>query len=83
MSRFGILMEKFSKLQTVFKSFFVVLILFLIFFGINLLIILKNKPQSAYTVLSNEPNQSIKKLQDTRVHNWSEIEKEKKNTQTK
>lgn len=66
------------KYENIFKSFFVVVILFLIFFSINLIITIKNKPQSAYTVLSNEPNQSIKKLQDTRVHNWSEIEKEKK-----
>ena len=63
------------KFQNILKSTSVIVILFLIFFGINLLIMLKNRPQSAYSVLSNESNIM---LQDTRVHNWSEIEKEKK-----
>ena len=63
------------KFQNILKSTSVIVILFLIFFGINLLIMLKNRPKSAYSVLSNESNIM---LQDTRVHNWSEIEKEKK-----
>ena len=65
--------NKYKTLQTVFKSFFVLLALFLIFFGVNLFISIQNKSKSAYTVLSSENEQLM--LQDTRVHNWSELEK--------
>lgn len=68
------LINKYSGLQTVFKSFFLVVILFLVFFAVNVFISLKSKTDSAYTVLNN--NEKLKlMLQDTRVHNWSELEK--------
>ena len=51
--------------------------MFLIFFAVNLFISVKNKSQSAYTVLDNNAGEQRVMLQDTRVHNWSEIEKEK------
>lgn len=66
------LASKYSSLQIAFKSFLFIVILFLMFFAINLFINFKNKSDSAYTVLSNE--QSMVMLQDTRVHNWSEVE---------
>lgn len=75
MDKFNNLIDKYLKLKTVFKSFFVVVMLFLVFFAINLFISLKNKPQSAYSVLSNNQENKNIMLQDTRVHNWNELEK--------
>ena len=69
------LLTKYASLQTVFKSFFLLIILFLMFFAVNLFITVKNKSQSAYTILSSENEKSMLKLQDTRVHNWSELDK--------
>ena len=70
------LFSKYAKLHIFFRSFFIVVILFLVFFSINLYVsILKSKPRSAYSVL--EEKQTKLMLQDTRVHNWSEIEKKK------
>ena len=69
------LLTKYASLQTVFKSFFLLIILFLMFFAVNLFITVKNKSQSAYTVLSSEDEKLMPKLQDTRVHNWSEVDK--------
>ena len=69
------LLTKYASLQTVFKSFFLLMILFLMFFAVNLFITVKNKSQSAYTILSSENEKSMLKLQDTRVHNWSEVDK--------
>ena len=67
------LLSKYKSLATVFKSFFILMILFLVFFGVNLIIDIKNQDKSAYTSLRNEKSEV--KLQDTRVHNWNEIEK--------
>ena len=69
------LLTKYSNLQTIFKSFFLLVILFLMFFAVNLFITVKNKSQSAYSILSSEDEKSMPKLQDTRVHNWSEVDK--------
>ena len=69
------LLTKYASLQTVFKSFFLLIILFLMFFAVNLFITVKNKSHSAYSVLSSENEKSMPKLQDTRVHNWSEVDK--------
>lgn len=66
------LLIKYSSLQTAFKGFFLLIVLFLVFFAINLFISIQNRPKSAYSVLNKE---SMVKLQDTRVHNWDEIEK--------
>lgn len=66
------LTTKYSSLQIALKSFLFIVIVFLIFFAINLFINFKNKSDSAYNILSNE--QSMVMLQDTRVHNWSEVE---------
>ena len=72
------LSDKYSTLQVALKSFLFIVVLFLMFFAINLFINFKSKSDSAYTVLSNE--QSIVMLQDTRVHNWSEVENKAKNS---
>ena len=67
------LTKKYFGLSTVFKSFFVLIILFLIFFAVNLFVTIKSKKDSAYTVLNSEGEKTM--LQDTRVHNWSELDK--------
>ena len=78
------LLNAFAKLQSGFKSFFIVIILLLIFFSVNLFITLKNKPKSAYSVLNSNSESEVEKeksklmLQDTRVHNWDEIQQKKK-----
>lgn len=73
------LISKYAGLSTVFKSFFLLLTLFLLFFGISLFINVKNKPYSAYDSLINKTNKTNEKqnlmLQDTRVHNWDELGK--------
>ncbi len=69
------LLNKYTGLATAFKGFFVLVILFLLFFAVNLMFTIKNKDKSAYTTLSSD--KSKVKLQDTRVHNWSELEKKK------
>lgn len=71
------LIGKYAGLGTVFKSFFVLIILFLVFFAVNLFITVKSKRDSAYTVLNSETYKTM--LQDTRVHNWDEIDKKKNN----
>ncbi|OGI19961.1 MAG: hypothetical protein A3B68_00255 [Candidatus Melainabacteria bacterium RIFCSPHIGHO2_02_FULL_34_12] len=76
METFKNLANKYLGLSTVLKSFFLLLILFLIFFGVNLFITIKDKPKSAYSILNEEGSKMM--LQDTRVHNWSELEKGKK-----
>ncbi len=71
------LIGKYAGLGTIFKSFFVLIILFLLFFAVNLFITVKSKRESAYTVLNSEMYKTM--LQDTRVHNWDEIDNKKKN----
>ncbi len=66
-----------SAMKNVFKGFFVLIIFFFIFFAVNLFISIQNKHKSAYSVLSAEYEKSQPKLQDTRVHNWSELDKKK------
>ncbi len=75
------LINKYKSLAVVFKTFFLLVILFLVFFGISLIISIKNKPQSAYTFLSSERSKLM--LQDTRMHNWNEIEGKEKNNKQK
>ena len=67
------LILKYSKLSSLFKSFFIVVIFLILIFGANLFISILNKPKSAYTYLNKDAEV---KLQDTRLHNWSEIDKE-------
>jgi len=55
-----------------FRGVLVIGVVFFVFYGIYLYVTLQNKPQSAYSVLKSESKQP--KLQDTRVHNWDEIE---------
>lgn len=69
---------RFSTFQTLLKSFFLLVILFFIFFAINLFISIQNKSRSAYSVLSEQSQKSKLMLQDTRVHNWSEVDKKNK-----
>ena len=70
--------ENLSKsMKNVFKGFFVLIVFFFLFFFINLFISVKSKHESAYSVLSRECEKSQLKLQDTRVHNWSELDKKK------
>ncbi len=71
-----------DKLQAIAKvtkslpgSVFIIIVIVLSFIFINLLISVKSKRESAYSALSREYEQSMLKLQDTRVHNWSEVEK--------
>ncbi len=71
-----------DKLQSIAKvtkslpgSIFVIILVVLSFHVINLLITVKCKRESAYSVLSREQVQSMPKLQDTRVHHWSEVHK--------
>ena len=66
---------KYSELKTVFKSFFLLVILFLIFFAGNLLITICGKRESAYSALNQAEEKQKLMLQDTRVHNWSELDK--------
>ena len=66
------------NIQTFFRSSFVLIILFLLFFGISLFITLLNRPRSAYTILNSLNERENLMLQDTRVHNWSEVDKNKK-----
>ena len=61
--------------KNVFRSFFLLVILFLFFFGISLFINVKNRPYSAYDVLVNKNKKENLMLQDTRVHNWDELGK--------
>ena len=70
-------LENLSKsMKNVFKGFFVLIVFFFLFFAINLFIsIQQNKSKSAYDALTSEYEKSQPKLQDTRVHNWSELDK--------
>lgn len=76
MTLFENLAKKYSSLSKNYKSIFVLVILFLAFYFINLIVTVNNKPESAYNVLNKESSKI--KLQDTRVHNWSELDKDKK-----
>lgn len=62
-----------------FRGSFILLILFLLFFVVNLFLTINNKPISAYDALGGEKaektNKSNLKLTDTRAHNWSDLEK--------
>ena len=69
------LFGKYVVLQAVFKSFFVLIVFFFLFFAVSLFISMQNKHSSAYNVLNSEYEKSQLKLQDTRVHNWSELDK--------
>lgn len=66
-----------NAMKNVFKGFFVLIIFFFLFFAINLFISIQSKHNSAYNALTSEYEKSQLKLQDTRVHNWSELEKKK------
>lgn len=66
------LILKYSKLSSLFKSFFIVIIFLIIVFGANMFISMLNKPKSAYNYLNKDTEV---KLQDTRLHNWNEIDK--------
>ena len=72
------LSDKYTGLQTVFKSFFVLIILFLVFFAVNLFLLIQNRPKSAYSTLNEEASRLKIMLQDTRMHNWDEIDKKDK-----
>ena len=75
MEMFKNLFDKYVELKTVFKSFFLLVILFLVFFAGNLLIAICGKRESAYTALNHAEEKQKLMLQDTRVHNWSEVGK--------
>ncbi len=62
------------NLKNILRSFFLLVVVFLFFFGINLLITINNKPQSAYNFL-NSMTSTPQMLPDVRVHNWDELEK--------
>ena len=74
MTIFDNLLGKYMSFKAIFKNFFLLVILFLLFFAFSLFIAVKNKPQSAYTALDGSEKSNVM-LQDTRVHNWSELEK--------
>ena len=67
------LSDKYTGLQTIFKSFFVLIILFLAFFAVNLFLSIQNRPKSAYSALNEKASRLKIMLQDTRMHNWDEI----------
>ena len=65
------LLKKYEKLQMILKVSLVILAICLLFYWVNLFSTLHNKSEDAYSVLLKE-NQKLK-LQDTRIHNWSEV----------
>ena len=65
------------NMQIVHKGFLILITLFLLFFVINYFISINSDHKSAYTVLTGENEKSKLMLQDTRVHNWSELQKKK------
>ena len=69
------ILQKYSFLRITLRSFFVLVVLFLLFFAVNLLVLM-NKKESAYNNLAAEKSKVM--LQDTRLHNWDEIEERKK-----
>ena len=78
MELFKSLIKKYSDLQLIFKGFFLLIILFLVFFATNLFISIGSKKhQSAYSNLTSHDTRKVK-LQDTRAHNWSELDKKQK-----
>ena len=80
MNVFNSLQDRYKKLKGVYSTLFVLIVLFLVFFAGNLVIYFFNKPQSAYSVLDKESkNENKIMLQDTRVHNWDELNKQIKN----
>ncbi len=73
-----------AKLQNFVKfikslpgTLFIIIVFVFLFVFVNLIITVKSKHESAYSVLNREYEQSMLKLQDTRVHNWSEVEEKK------
>ena len=68
-------LQSFMKSVKSLKGTLLVIIIFIFLFAfINLIISVKSKHESAYSALSRE-HESTLKLQDTRVHNWNEIDK--------
>ena len=65
---------KISSTKFNLKGIFLIALVFFLFYGIYLYITLNNRPKSAYSVLMKKNHI---KLQDTRVHNWSEIKDKK------
>ena len=59
-----------------FKKLFIIVLVFLIFYGGYLMISLSNNHESAYSSLKGQQKKKVK-LQDTRVHNWSELQEKK------
>lgn len=69
-----------TSIEKYLKGSFVLLILFLTFFAVNLFIAVNNKPKSAYDALGGEKAEADNpKLTDTRAHNWSDLESKNKN----
>ena len=64
-----------KSVQTAFKGFLIVAVIFLAFFAVNLWLCLQGKRESAYSALSRNEKEEQMMLQDTRVHNWSEVKK--------
>lgn len=65
-------------LDKYFKGSFILLILFLLFFAVNLFLSVNNRPKSAYDALNGEKwEKESLKLTDTRAHNWSDLKKKK------
>ena len=64
-------------LKNTFKGTFVLVLVLILFFTINLVVNINAKREFAYNVLSklNNENNNVM-LQDTRVHNWSELDKD-------
>lgn len=64
------------SLEKYFKGSFVLLILFLIFFAVNLFLTVNNKPKSAYDALGGEKAEAESpKLTDTRAHSWNNLKR--------
>ena len=64
-----------NKMSGFFKKFFLIIVILLVFYAGYLVVLLNNKPQSAYKDLITKESKHKTKLQDTRVHNWSELQK--------
>ena len=66
-----------NGLKNTFKGTFVLVVVLLLFFTVSLVVNINAKHESAYNVLSklNSKNNTVM-LQDTRVHNWSELDKD-------
>ncbi|MBI2996327.1 MAG: hypothetical protein HYY52_06425 [Candidatus Melainabacteria bacterium] len=75
MTLFNNLFGKCAKLQIFLKGSLILIILFLMFFAINLFISIQFSKKSAYDALTENTVKEKVMLQDTRVHNWSEVNK--------